>query len=354
MLCGASDTELVAEDFRAVVRAFGGESWYFQDGDIVYFNSIRATWEENSVASVAKADLCVFVIVDQIGGGIAWDDELGTALASGKPFLFFCRREILSRYHKARSGSLDPSDLGPHEQAQYELLERLEQVRGLTIVPFDLADFGERLRAQFSLLFMNSLGLHQTRNQRLSLLYALNEGATLTPYEVGVLAGLAQDETEEKGFRKLAITALAGAPVSEEFILALVRSPEQGVSRLALQSLASLYTQRDDVDRFLQACVEVANESDDIGLTRRLIPSAFAVDTASALRALMEIDLTEIGTRRRLAGILERDEDAITAAGCTNLAVALARKCVTFNETEGWRKKCEALISRLSALGGSA
>ena len=78
-------------------------------------------------------------------------------------------------------------------------------------------------------------------------------------------------------------------------------------------------------------CVVRANASDDVGIARRFIPVLFEIDLAEAVRTLDGLDLSEIGTRRRLAAALEEHESAIRSIGLTSETAALG--CETLS---GW------------------
>lgn len=97
MLCGESDTSLISQSFKDEILAFGGDPWHYQSGRIKYSNSAHSDWAINYQASVRSADLCVFVLIQNIGE-ITWTSELNESLVSGKPFLVFCLRETFNKY----------------------------------------------------------------------------------------------------------------------------------------------------------------------------------------------------------------------------------------------------------------
>ncbi|MFI5501554.1 hypothetical protein ACIA5E_21030 [Nocardia asteroides] len=83
MLCGASDTDDVRDQFAEVITGFGGEPLHFLSGSIQYLNSADASWSKNSEITIRAADLCVFVIVEDFGE-ITWGTEL-RSLSSPSP-----------------------------------------------------------------------------------------------------------------------------------------------------------------------------------------------------------------------------------------------------------------------------
>ncbi len=52
MLCGASDPEMVREDFVGVIGDFGGSPLHYLSGDILYINAANSSWAANSSATV--------------------------------------------------------------------------------------------------------------------------------------------------------------------------------------------------------------------------------------------------------------------------------------------------------------
>lgn len=170
----------------------------------------------------------------------------------------------------------------------------------------------------------------------------------LSTRDLVVAEEIAVDEFEDKTIRKQAVLALlARGAASEDVVLNLVRSREQGVQRLAIANLPGLYRQRPPDPDFLADCVALANDADDVGLLRRLIPAVFEIDAAAAITALAGLDLTEIGTRRRLATALEANEEGIIRAGMNPAAIALLERCLQKSETEGWLARCRAYVERL-------
>lgn len=348
LLCGAADTEELAQDFAGEVRAFGGEPWFYQSGDILYSNTAHADWKQNSSLSVQQADLCIFVLVRDIGR-ITWDVELNTALRHGKPFLLLCLEETHHRYLElARSGA-DRGHQSAEDVALVDLLHRLDATLNLTAVPFARLYFRDVLRAQMSNLFADSLHLVQQRNQRDNVLASLRPNQTPTEYEQHVLVEIALDESEFDQVRKRAVRALLPCGVAEDDLRELVGSHCQAVARLTIEHLDELVQPGTDMPDFLAYCVATVNDSDDVGLARRLIVKMLTISLADGLQALEKIDLTEIGARRRLAGVLEAYEDDICNAGLQPQAVALLARCLVKSSEDGWIARGRAFLDRLRA-----
>lgn len=100
----------------------------------------------------------------------------------------------------------------------------------------------------------------------------------------------------------------------------------------------------------MEDCVTLANESDDVGIVRLLIPALLDVDLTAAIQAFEGLDKSEIGTRRRLAAELERREAEIRSAGLTTATAALLRACLVKSDEAGWLARCRSYLDRL---GGS-
>ncbi|SHN46259.1 TIR domain-containing protein [Cryptosporangium aurantiacum] len=152
MLCGASDTENVQDDFAEVVEGFGGEAWHYLSGRIQYLNDANASWERNSITSVQEADVCVFVLIDRYGV-VTWEKELHAALESGRPFLVFCFAKTYQDYRTLSSKVSDLAVLDENGQRLVRLLRDLESdERQLTVVQFRYNDFAKKLRSHFGTL----------------------------------------------------------------------------------------------------------------------------------------------------------------------------------------------------------
>ncbi len=137
MLCGAADTRQVQDEFVRTVADFGGVPWHFVNGTMNYINSASSDWEENSRATVQEADVCVFVIVEEIGH-ITWGTEVTAALLAGKPFLVLCQQSTYERYLVLNAEFRPPASLDSLEEGTRNLvttLREIEQDRRLTAVP---------------------------------------------------------------------------------------------------------------------------------------------------------------------------------------------------------------------------
>ncbi|GAB3810414.1 hypothetical protein GCM10027605_48500 [Micromonospora zhanjiangensis] len=351
MLCGASDTANVRENFVKVVTDFGGQPWHYLAGHVLHLNSAGASWRDNSISTVQQADLCVFVIVENYGE-ITWKTELHEALVSGKPFVVLCLDRTYQTYLTLIKDVDDLSavtDKG--KQNLVRVLQELETERQLTIVPFSYGLFEAALRRQLATLFAQSLRLLGDRHRRTAVARMFTDPARLTLSDLDLTRQTAIDELEDKTVRKQAVRALAArAAADEETILTLLSSAEQGVQRLAVQLLPTLYVRRPAEPDFFEHCVALANHSDDVGLARRLIPSLLDIDLGVAVDAISELDLVEVGARRRLADLLERHEAAILAAGLQDAVRALLARCLDASKESDWKTRCRDFAGRL-ALG---
>lgn len=321
---------------------------HYQSGSVRYINDAASSWSENSGRTVKSADLCVFVILERFGE-ITWSVELQEALVSGVPFILLCLTPTYSKYLTlTRAVSLDSiRDSG--EKNLVETMHGLEVDRELTIVPFEYGQFAAILRRQMSQLFDQSLQLMKERSQRKLLGLLLGDPASLTLRDLAFAEELALDELEDIAQRKRAFAALlARSAASEDTAIALVGSETQGIQRMAIQNLERLHSERPPDPEFLATCVQIANQSDDVGVARRLIPALFRMDCAAALEALDQLDVSEIGTRRRIAQELEAHESTIVASSLQKVALPLARKCKEDKSPALWRTRLDGLIERLA------
>lgn len=351
MLCGAEDTDSVRNEFTAVVTAMGGDPWHYQSGHILFINSKTASWSRNSRATVQKADLCVFVIVEKYGD-ITWSVELREALDAGKPFLMFCLAKTYNKYVVLSRNLGDPSAIkDPQDRLLVAKLRELESDRQLSITPFEYGAFQDELRRGLAMMFEGALALQQVKNQRSALIAGLDGVGPVSTRDAFVLTEVATDELEEKTIRKLAILALSRhGGVGEEVILSLLGSSEQGVQRLVVRDLESLYATRPADADFFSSCVSLANDSDDVGISRRLIGSLISVDFVAAIEALAAIDLTDIGARRRLAGLLEEREPLILDPALARKTRDLLDRCVNPTIQSNWQLRAKEFMSRLDSI----
>nr|WTC09192.1 hypothetical protein OHA15_15805 [Streptomyces anthocyanicus] len=351
MLCGAADTERVRDAFVQVVEDFGGIPRHFLSGTVNYINSATSSWTENSRESVQDADICVFVIVEEIGR-ITWETEVSEALMSGKPFLVLCLDKTHQRYLFLHSTFPPPTDLSviPSEQDRNLVmtLRELYHERQITVAPFTDGSFRDVLRRELSQLFRIAVGHLSERNRRGSAVPLFAQPSRLSMTDLVIARRIALDEFEEKHKRKQALRALAARrALDEEPLYALLNSPEQGIQRLSFELLEQLYTPRPAAPAFLEHLVVIANDSDDVGVPRRMIPIVMAIDLAGAVAALALLDLDDAGCKRRLAACLEAHEDAVAELGLGEPVAELLRACLSGSAPSDWKSRCRAYLDRL-------
>lgn len=349
MLCGASDTQHVRDTFTKVITEFGGEAWHYQRGEILHINSMDASWSVNSLATLQSADLAIFVIWERYGS-ITWATELAAALAEGKPFRVLCLDTTYQKYLALSRLSALAAITDESDRMLVSTIRELEFDRQLTVVPFGGGSFGDVLRRQLGTLFAMALKDMESRNKRRAVATMLTDPTRLTTSDLGRVIELALDEFEDKNLRKRAIQTLADCKAADEdTLLALLSSVEQGVQRLTVQKLPELYVSQPAEREFFDHCVQIANDADDVGIARRLIPALLDIELRTAVEALAGLTLTEVGTRRRLAEALERHEDAIGREGLVAEAFELLARCLGDAGEAGWKQRCRAFQERLGA-----
>lgn len=351
MLCGAHDTALVKDAFNDVVRQFGGEPWFYGDGTIQYYNSGTSSWSKNSKASVQRADLCVFVMLAEFGG-ITWSDELETALGNGTPFVIMARADTWQRYQTLTYSISDTAAvISEADRAMLSIVRKLTSDYNLTVVPFPVPYFSERLREQLARSMEYGLSLVKQRIQREQVIGSLLDGQPPTRARISALIDLVTDEMEEnKLARKRALRRLADwGERDNEWAVDACRSLEQGVQRLAFELLPQIIELPADPD-VLNEVISIAEQSDDVGLANRLALSIGAL-LPDHLDLLLESRVgNQEGLRRRVFEVIEsREAQLLTTWGPTRLGEALLKCEGTGPTTSDWRKRCSQLRNRLQS-----
>jgi len=153
-MCGADDVKEYADDFRNVVKEFGGVSSFYQDGSIIYRNGLNASWEENSIKSVKDADICVFVIREKTGR-ITWEKEFITAYCNCIPLLILCFNDTHNKYLNNREYKENIN-----EKRVVETIELLDSLYGKKQTPVCFgggSGFMDVLRSQLSNMIREGL-----------------------------------------------------------------------------------------------------------------------------------------------------------------------------------------------------
>lgn len=350
MLCGAADTDRVRNQFADAISDLGGVAWHYQSGDVLHINSSAASWERNSRATVKAADLCVFVVLEAYGD-VTWEAELDEALAEGTPFLILCLQDTYQKYLTLSRGVADLRSVTEEsDRALVSQLRAMESDMELTVVPFEYGYFGNVLRRQLSTLFGHALNSLAERNRRESVAQLLGEPTKLSRRQLEITASLAIDETEEKTRRKRAVQAIADRNSADmDTIMQLLRSTEQGVQRLTITLLSQLCAPHSPGLDFLSEFVAVANSSDDVGVARRLIPAVLDLSLPLGCDALLELEISETGLRRRLTDEIEAREAAIVDEGLSQVAVELLQACLVEQSGADWKTRCSELVDRLAS-----
>lgn len=299
MLCGANDVREISDGFIKTVMDMGAAPWFYQLGTIFHINSSTSSWASNSRASVAKADVCVFVMLEEYGE-ITWSQELQQALDLGKPFLVMAHEDKFMRYMNLSHSLSDVDSIKSEEDKKMvSLLRMIQSDFQLTIRPFSYMTFPEILRCELSSLFLEGIGHLERRNLRAHVLDVLDTTKPLTSSNLQQLAELATDEHESnKLARKRALTRLAADKIRGwELLLTTCNSKEQGIQRLAFDCIPWLVPLPIEPDR-IEELAAIATRSDDIGIPRRLILAIAEACPTELDTALSLLDGKEAGLRR--------------------------------------------------------
>lgn len=119
------------------------------------------------------------------------------------------------------------------------------------------------------------------------------------------------------------------------------------MSRIALDYFNHLLPSECYTYSFLCECVQAVNQIDDVGARRRLISKMLDIDISNGLKALQELNLEEIGSKRRMFSVLAEHKEQIIALGIQHIALSLAEECYKKASDDGWRVECQKLINEL-------
>ena len=352
MLCGAADTSVVVSEFATVATALGADPWHFLSGDIFYLNNASASWRANSARSVAAADVVVFVVVRQYGE-VSWTTELRQAVDDGTPFVILCLTDTYRSYLAAEADRPDPAAAvsQPIDPRLADTMRELERTYSFTIVQFDDATFSAVLRRELAKVFVHGIQALTSRARRESLASLLGNPDSLTAHDLHIAREVALDEFEDKRLRKAAITALAHRDgLDEDSTLSLVRSSEQGVARLSVELLDRLYRQRPPAHDFLAEIIDVAGDSDDVALSRRLVHSLFRLSLEDALAVACDMHVSDVGIKRRLVDHIETNLEAILASHELRRAAELVLgRCLAPAGESPWKDRATAMLATLGS-----
>lgn len=341
LLCGASDTGTIIGAFQDEIRSFGGDPWHYQSGHIVHSNSMSASFEENSRMSVRRADVCVFVLIDDTGE-ITWNIELREALKIGKPFILLCSAKAKNTYEIYKKTPKIDSILNDDQKRQYNLLSEFDSYN-LTPIVFDLAYFREILRRELSNLFSETLKLLEAKNKRASIIYNLKDSVPPTSANFDIIKEIALDETEEKLLRKKAIRSLCLIGIDNDSCIKLLSSSEEGVQRLSVLYLDKLCRNRPHEEQFFSDIVSIANASDEVGVIRRMAAVLLEIDLELGLRALLKLEVSDLGTRRRVITSIEKHFKDIENKNLQQTAKEVVERYK--ENTDNLARRCDALLT---------
>lgn len=346
MLCGASDTGEIKTAFEEVVHSFGATPMSFLSATHHHENALTSSSDANSIMSVDEADICVFIINTAVGH-ITWEVEFKHAIRDGKPFIVLCKDKTLEQYRiiKDKFDGLVPDNF----KELYNVLYEIEENRALTLVPFSTTEFKDELTRELCSEMEKALRKYTEYQRRKNSVYLLCSNVDLSSSDIKDLIDIVKDEYENKKIRKDIIDRLCNLRVLDgETVLDLIKSPEQGVSRLTIDNLASLLPLPAYTQDFLDDCVIAVSYTEDSGAERRLVSNILDLDLEKGLIAISRhLPLVEIGTKRRLAAELINHKNEIEKKGLKALVLPIAEECHKTASNKGWRDELQTFIDWL-------
>lgn len=329
MLCGAQDTELVREEFAEECRRFQFAPWTFLDGSILHSNGLKGSWEENSIQSITAADIAIFVIIQKLGQ-IAWETEFRAALETGTPTELFCLQKTYDSYLRKRN------EEQPFSKVEERLHTMVEEHKTTVITFTDPGDFRRKLQEVLSRFVKDGMAALAEVNRRRFQRMLVHEDP-IPDEHLAHIRAIAIDEFEAKNLRKRAIDRLVERQyLDESTALELMESVEQGVARkvMAMTSHIAGYASPE----FLIEAATIANESDDVGMERRLIQSLGELPWRTSAPALAALRVEEVGAARRmlkLLGMTVRDPDEALSVSDLEQIEVLVDRCESYQASRG-------------------
>ncbi len=319
MLCGAGDVKELHPMFVETAKEMGFTPLNFTDGSIFYHNYGVNQWERNSKLTVRSSDILVFVINEKYGE-ITWNTELDEAIGNGKNFIVLCRDETYAKYRYHKDERLEyPTD--PNKRNLFVLLDKIETVNQLSVIPFNIFDFKAKVKEHMIKLFRFALTLTEKENQKNSFLPVLMSSKynNLLPNQINELnekicRGIVFDFFENKETRKRALEYFKySKSLSDDEISELCADMEQGLKRKTISILTDLLGSKNNLDELFENIItNMANDDDDVGVIRRAIKS---LTTISLERTIKHFHLffpaSDVGTPKRIISNLKEKENEL-------------------------------------------
>lgn len=362
MLCGAGDLTELLPPFREVANEMGFNPLNFTDGTIFYHNYGVNQWERNSKLTVKSSDVLVFVINEKFGE-ITWNTELDEAISNGKNFIVLCRDETYAKYRYHKDERLEyPADT--NKRSLYALLNKIETVNQLSVIPFNIFDFKRRVKEHIMKLVKFALSLTEKENQKNSFLPILlsSKYNNLLPKHINELnekicREIVFDFFENKETRKRALEYFKySKSLSDDEISELCADMEQGLKRKTISILIDLLGSKNNLDELFEKIITNMANDDDVGVIRRAIKSLATISLERAIKHFhLFFPASDIGTPKRIISNFKEKESELDKLFLEKPElipefVHLVDNCINYGaDKSDWKNIASELVSKYVA-----
>ncbi|PKP01380.1 MAG: hypothetical protein CVU11_15420 [Bacteroidetes bacterium HGW-Bacteroidetes-6] len=364
MLCGAGDVSELLPPFNEAAIEIGFNPFNFTNGTILYHNYGINKWERNSRLTVNSSDILVFVINERFGE-LTWNAELEEAMHNGKNFLVLCRLETYTNYRFFKDNRFEyPNNLDNNKRELYILLDRIESVNQLSVIPFNIFDFKIIVKEHLMKLFKYALTLTEKENQKNSFIPILMSSKYDTHIQNyinvrndKICKEILFDAFENIEMRKRALDYfIYSKSLSDEELSELCVDMEQGLRRKAINLLNELISPVNKIEIIFENVIPNIANIDDVGVLRRAIKSFINIDIELSLRYFnLFFPANDVGTPKRIIANLKEKETELNflielKPDLKVTLIDLVNMCINYNsEKTDWKNIANEMLIKYGA-----
>jgi len=364
MLCGAGDLSELLPEFKAAAIEVGFNPLNFTNGTILYHNYGINKWERNSRLTVKSSDVLVFVINERFGE-ITWNAELDEAIQNGKNFIVLCRDITYTSYRFFKDKRFEyPSNLDNNLRELYILIDRIESVNQLSVIPFNIFDFKILVKEHLMKLFKYALTLVEKDNQKhnfIPILMSSKNNAQIHEHmddrNERICKDILFDKFENIEMRKRALDYFTySKSLSDEELTELCADMDEGLRRKVISLLIDLLSSDNKIEIIFENIIPNIANDDDVGVIRRAIKSFINIDIELSLRYFnLFFPAHDVGTPKRIIANLKEKEAEINfllelKPELKVILIDLVNSCINYNtEKTDWKSIAIEMLVKYSS-----